>query len=225
MIRINLVPQEELDNPHWYVPYAVFLLVVLAAGWFAASAHIDAMRNQVSVINASRDSFRENYSRLEPDLLRFSNLQKNKAELSSKLAALQAITVTKISRFKPILVLEHLLNLRPDGVWFSNLTIPVSGSSLTLQGFALDHVLVSEFAALLKATASQDADAADLRTQVYFDDVQLQTAQLGRDGEAQDLGEVTSWTLNLRFAERGVSRASSASVSSFEGEPFVTGRF
>jgi hypothetical protein len=123
------------------------------------------------------------------------------------------------------LVLEHLLNLRPDGVWFSNLTIPVTGSSVTLQGFALDHVLVSEFAALLKATASQDVDAADLRTQVYFNDVQLQMAQLGRDGEAQDLGEVTSWTLNLRFAERGVARGSSTSVSSFEGEPFVTGRF
>ena len=225
MIRINLVPPDELDNPHWYVPDVIVLVLVAVVGLYAAFAHVGVMRDEVAVINASRDKLRADYSNLEPELLRFANLQKNKGELNSKLAALQAITVTKIARFKPILVLEHLLNLRPDGVWFSNLTIPPTGSSLTLQGFALDHVLVSEFAALLKATASQEVDAADLRTQVYFNDVQLQMSQLGRDGDAADLGEVTSWTLHLRFAERSAGSLPATSVSSFADDSFVTGRF
>jgi len=213
VIRINLVPAEELENPLRWVPDVAVLVLIAAVGWVVAESQLARKREQIVEITASRNSFEASYAKLEPDLQRFSNLERNKAELSSKVAALQAIAVTNLTRLRPILVLEHLLNLRPEGVWFSSVLLPTSGNSVAIQGHAFDHLLVSEFAATLKATASQTVDPADLRTQVWFPDVRLLNSTLGGDGAAADLGEISNFRMDLQYAERAAGLGGTRAVS------------
>ena len=43
--------------------------------------------------------------------------------LGQKLAILESLTGSKVDRYKPIIVLEHLQNLRLEGLWFNSLNV------------------------------------------------------------------------------------------------------
>ena len=149
------------------------------------------------------------HQKLNPDLERFKGLDKDIQTLNIKLDALKNITVSKISKYKPVIVLEHLQNLKPDGVWFSHVAIgtslpplerdkegangnaipesldakgsaPVDNDSFEVVGQAFDNLLTAELMTAIRSTGSQELDEGDLRTQVFFADLALRRSRSPR---------------------------------------------
>ena len=148
-----------------------------------------------------------------------------------KLRALNAITDSRLAKYRPLIAIEHLQNLKPEAVWLTTLT--VEDGKIELEAMATDNVLVAEFITALKSTQLQDIDPADLRTQVYFSDVTLsgtavvvEKSQSGVQGEANAPEEsVVRFKLTLSIGERAPPAAPAgnkqASVTRFGRQPWT----
>jgi hypothetical protein len=171
MIRINLNPKEELESQVWFLPDLLVLLLVFMVAYSFVEGELAKVQDDIAQTIASRDDFNERTKKIQPELEKFKNLGKDKENLLVKLRALQAITGSRISKFKPLIAIEHLQNLKPESVWLTNLN--ADDAQLSFEAMALDNILVAEFITALKSTQFQDIDPADLRTQVYFSNVSL----------------------------------------------------
>jgi len=228
MIKINLCPIDELENQYWYVPDLVVTALVGVAVFLALQFYLGTIQNEIDVVLADVASLEESTANLSPDLERFKHLGKDISDLNSKLNALTSITVSKIAKYKPVIVLEHLQNLRPEGVWFESVRIgfgdPVakggaagatnqppdqaaSEDSFEIRGQAFDNILTAEFMTAIRSTDSQDIDSADLRTQVYFNDLTLVEANIGKGSSARGFAELALFPV---FSVRGYFRERSA---------------
>jgi len=228
MIKINLCPIDELENQYWYVPDLVVTALVGVAVFLALQFYLGTIQNEIDVVLADVASLEESTANLSPDLERFKHLGKDISDLNSKLNALTSITVSKIAKYKPVIVLEHLQNLRPEGVWFESVRIgfgdPVakggaagatnqppdqaaSEDSFEIRGQAFDNILTAEFMTAIRSTDSQDIDSADLRTQVYFNDLTLVEANIGKGSSSRGFAELALFPV---FSVRGYFRERSA---------------
>lgn len=178
MIKINLCPIDELQSPYWWIPDVVVGAAVAVGALVAVQWHLGQIQLQIEETTAKTEEIRENEQKLASDLRRYANMEKDESELRNKLTALQQITVSKISKYKPLIAVEHLANLRPEGVWYHGFKVgDQDGDSFELKGQAFDNLLVAELLTSLNSTASQDPDESDLRTLIFFSRVELdQTA-------------------------------------------------
>ena len=229
MIKVNLCPIDELENQYWYVPDLVVLVLVGIMAFAGVNYYHDGLREEMDKLTAEQQSKTESINKLMPDLERFKNLGSEISELDSKVKALQAITVSRIGKYKSLIVLEHLHNLKPDGVWLNSLRIgsdgkkaegPVGAQALNaekigedetfeINGQAYDNILTAEYITAIRSTGGQDADAADPRTLIYFSDLDLQQAEIGKSqglGDFAEMSKFPSFILNGRFIERPVTR-------------------
>lgn len=207
MIKIQLCPPEELENPLWFVPDVLVAVVVIVAAYMGAQWYLGTIQEQVDVVEASTASLRESTAKLKPDLVRFDSLKVDIATLNARLSALRSITTSKFVRFKPLIVFEHFQNLRPEGVWFKSLKVGVSGADkFELSGQAFDNLLVAEFLTAVRSTDTQEKDDGDMRTQVGFADLELVETRLsdaaGR-GALAELAGYPHFSILGRFIERG----------------------
>lgn len=179
MIKINLVPIEELENPYWFAPdIAVFLIIALGS-YFGVDMYFNSIQQQIEDIQDKVTSLNASAAQLAPDLERFKSLDQDVKTLKNKLQALQKITVSKLERFTPLIVLEHIQNLKPQGVWYTEFTMKNANvTDFNLKGMAFNNVMTAELMTSLRATLSAEVDPTDLRTQVYFDNLDLIEAAL-----------------------------------------------
>ena len=232
MIKINLCPLDEIDSPYWYVPDVIAATIVAVAVFFATQYYLGNIQDQIDGLVAEAASLDENTAKLTPDLEKFKNLGKDIAELNAKLSALKSITVSKISKYKPVIILEHLQNLKPDGVWFETVRIgfnvsaakavtaggaglpqpaesaqaqEVNEDGFEVKGQAFDHILTAEFMTAIRSTENQEIDSGDLRTQVYFNELALIDANINKSAGGRGFPEMANYPVfNLRghFSER-----------------------
>ena len=204
MIRVNLCPVDELESPYWWVGEAIVGVVILISSYVGVQVYLGTIQDQIDVAVKETEILENSYRKLEPDIKKFENLDNDIKELNNKLVALQAITVSKVSRYRPVIAIEHLQNLKPDGVWFQSFTLGAD-NTLELKGQAFDNILVAELMVALKYVANQEAFASDLRTQVYFDDVSLvESIVQGADPDFPELRDYPRFTLKMRVIERPV---------------------
>ncbi len=203
MIKINLTPEEELRSPLWWIPeVAIIVVIYLAASW-AVNAQMQGLREKTAELDAQITQIEQSISSLQVKTKRYDNLDSQINDLKSKIDSLKGITVSIINRFRPIIILEHLQTIKPAGVWFDELAIDSKAETLSLKGEALHSLLVSEFITGLKSTAQTETDPSDLRTQVYFDDINLlETKMLGGSGRFKDVLDVRSYSINLKYKDR-----------------------
>ncbi|MFK7823513.1 MAG: PilN domain-containing protein [Oligoflexales bacterium] len=175
MININLSPIEERENKLWFLPDVILFCLITFGGYAAATFYLGQIEDEIIRTNVERQELEKSYRRLKPDLERFAQLNKEVEQLKKKLNSLKQITVSKIARYKPIILLEHLQNLKPDGVWFTFLKDESQDNIIRLTGRSFDNLLVAEFMSALLATRLQEVDSSDIRTQVFFS-----AANLGR---------------------------------------------
>lgn len=189
MIKINLVPIDELENQLWWVADAAILLIVACASFFGSHYYIGSIQEKVDEAAARAQSLENSAKALEPEIARFRNLSQKKVSLNDKLDSLRKITVTKISKFEPVIVLEHLQNLKPEGVWFKRLRIgtPENGQQFIIEGFGFDNLIISEFISGIRSTESQEKDDADLRTHIFFSNLDLVKSTNERGDFFQDI--------------------------------------
>lgn len=205
MIKVNLCPVEELESPYWYVPDLAVTLGVALAGYLGVQYYFGTIQTSIDSVNQSIASLDTSTKQLEPDLKRFESLDDDIRRLNDKLGALQSITVSKIERLKPLILLEHLQNLRPTGLWYETLDIGIpTPNSFQIKGHAFDNVLTAEYMMALRSTESQDMDPSDLRTQVFFKNLTLKGTELKKGEVAgfSDLKDVPSFELMGTFADR-----------------------
>lgn len=185
MIKINLCPVDELENQYWYALDVAVAVVLALCSYIGVQQYLDHMRRDIEEVNAKVSSLEESTRQLEPELKHFEELNKDIRKLNEKLGALQTITVSKISKYKPVVVIEHLQNLKPEGVWFDSLKYGIdSADRFVIKGQAFDNILTAEFMTGIRATESQEFDSSDIRTQVYFsrmilEDTTIQGATAG----------------------------------------------
>jgi Tfp pilus assembly protein PilN len=177
MIRVNLTPVDELESQHWYIADIVVALLVLGVGYLGLSMLISDKRSEIETLQADTNNYNENFVKISGDLTRINDLEKQIKELRKKLGSLREITVTQISRFKPVIVLEHIQNLKPEGAWLTNIELRAD-RTITIEGKAFDNLLVAEFMTALSSTRSQLVEPSDLRTQIYFGGIKLDISQV-----------------------------------------------
>lgn len=221
MIKINLCPIDELESQYWYVPDLAVAAVIAIVSFLGVQYYLGTIQEQIDTSRASIESLKENTAKLAPDLARFKDLKANVEELNQKLDALKAITVSKISKYKPVIVVEHFQNLKPEGVWFEELKVGADDpAEFEVKGKAFDNVLTAEFITALRSTGSQEPDESDLRTQVYFDGLVLQSTAVpeGTPADFPELAGYPEFTIKGKFQERGVT----PTMAMPEAEPTIS---
>ena len=186
MIKINLAPIEELENKFWYLPEILMAAMIGIGGHMGVQFYLSQIETEMTNLMDEKRDFDKSYRRLKPDLERFDSLNKEVDQLKKKLNSLRQITVSKIVRYKPVILLEHLQNLKPEGLWFNYLKDDSSDNIIRLVGGAFDHLLVAEFMSALTETRILEVDAADVRTQVYFPRVHLERVATTGSGGFQE---------------------------------------
>lgn len=208
MIKINLCPVDELENPYWYAPDLASILIVAIAAYLGVQYYFGTIEDQIAAVQSETIDKRQAEQRLKPALERFKNLKSNIADLNGRIQALQSITVSKVSRYKPVIVAEHLQNLKPEGVWYQSLKIGTKADAtlFELEGQAFDNILVAELMTSMRSTANQELDEADLRTQIYFGDLTLTETGLksGSGGAFPELSGYPTFFVKGKFKERSV---------------------
>ena len=194
MIRINLTPLDHLENRFWYIPDLAVAIVFSFFGWVFGKAYLNNLKAESAIIQVETEEINQRTLRLRSQVRKYKRLRTEVEMLGQKLAILENLTGSKVDRYKPIIVLEHLQNLRLEGLWFNSLNVEPGniekkdgGSYVTINGASFDPLLVAEFMTAIKYTQEQPVDPSDMRTFVYFSDVYLESLSIPDVG-----GEETS---------------------------------
>ena len=244
MIRINLAPPDELESPYWWVPDALIFAFVLALGVIGVNYYMGFSEKEIEKLKAEAVTLNAGTAAMQVDVQRHKELTARIDTLEQKRQALSRITESKIARYLPIVLVEHIQNLKPEGIWFARVSFVTSrknandagpgappergelgealgkkpkpvqaaepatpvGNTIEVEGHAFDNVILAEFMTALKATRNQEADPQDVRTQVFFENVDLEftvAASLDRKID-QKIEKVSAvhFKLMLRYAER-----------------------
>ena len=119
MIKINLAPAEELDSPYWWVGDAITFAAVLGIAMLVSYLFLGNIRSQISVAGTEKEKLDAENETLKADVDRYASLSREIADLQRIKESYSRITETKLTRYLPIIILEHLQNLKPQGVWFT----------------------------------------------------------------------------------------------------------
>lgn len=179
MISVNLIPAEELENKLWFIPELIFALMIGFGGTTLVNFVLENLEMEIAQIKDETQIFDKKRDQLKPALQRYEEVTYQISLIQEKIASLQRITLSKITRYKPIVILEQLQNLRPEGVWFVNLTDDTKNSLINLTGGAFDNLLVADFMTMLEEPKRQELDPNDVRTHIYFKEIKLDSLNTG----------------------------------------------
>ncbi|MGE0172998.1 MAG: hypothetical protein AB7T49_09445 [Oligoflexales bacterium] len=139
MIRINLAPIDEIEDRHWWIPDVVTFFVLLgltvAGGNYYLSlkrAEVDRLIEEERNLTASIQSMSVDAKTHDEMLAKIENLDNLRASFSN-------ITQSKVERYLPLVLLEHIQSLKPDGVWLTGIYFKSEGNSPREQTAAEDQ--------------------------------------------------------------------------------------
>lgn len=204
MIKVQLCPQEELENKRWFVSDLIVFLGVVAIAVLAMKVQIGEVQLEVDSLVNEKSQFEQRKASLQEQLKKFKTLDEDIANLKSKMEALKSITTSKVAKFRSIVALEHLQVLKPQGVWFRKLTLKDDGS-FEIKGGAFDTVLVAEFSLALRETQNKSFVSSDVRSLVFFSDVQIVKTMESPSSEGYfpDIKKFYEFDLIGKISERG----------------------
>lgn len=168
-----MIPQEELEDGNSYLIDLIFFVVVSLISWFSVTMFLEGLEREVKQTQAETMEINKKKKRLSPDLNQFDEMNERIESLNLKLYSLRKISTSKVTRHKQVIVLEHLQNIKPEGIWFTSLQDDTKNSTIKLTGGSFDNLLVAEFMSSLNSTKHQESDKSDLRSQIYFEPVHL----------------------------------------------------
>ena len=210
MITIQLAPPEELEDRNWYLPDVTILAIVVALSWWLVTGHLDGMEQDISDLQEERVKLQDATKRLSHDLKQYDEMNLKIKDLENKILSLRNITVSRIARFRPIIILEHLQNLKPEGIWFHSLVDDSDKEVISLKAGSFDNLLVAEFMSSLESTRFQEADSSNIRTQLYFSQLDLERLSLNDADASSDSNNSSNDDVQAAFA--------SAQTTSLKGD-------
>jgi hypothetical protein len=183
MLTINLVPFEELENKHWYLPDLLLALVIGGGAALLFNSYVDQYKSEISTLQSEVVGIGIEITSLMPRVERYLALTKEAEQLHLQLSSLERITSAKVPRFRPVILLEKLQKLKPAGLWFKNLSEQTSGSTVALSGESFDKLLVAQFIAALNSSYKNAPKQGSLAEKIDF--VKVNLRQLSEEeGEA-----------------------------------------
>lgn len=129
MIKVNLTPDEELVNPLWWVPEVACALILCLAAFGGVFYYLGQLKQQIADTQIEVDALNASAELLQPDIKKYDEIVAEKTKLISKVNGLRAITMSKVKRYRPLILLEHLQNLKPEGVWFTSVQMLRDGAA------------------------------------------------------------------------------------------------
>ena len=122
LIKINLAPPEELENPLWFIPDVAAFIVVAMISYFIVDSSLEKIRDEIELANIQAQELSDQNVRLKSQIKRFDELNNIKENLTRKRDAVEKITSSSLDRYLPIIILEHIQNLKPEGIWLKNIS-------------------------------------------------------------------------------------------------------
>lgn len=229
MISINLTPLEELDDPQWWVPDVSIFGIILLLSMGGVYYYTTLLEEDLALKTAEKDRIIQETTALDGEVTKFNDLSSKLSNLESKKSSLQKITESKLMRYLPIILLENIQNLKPEGIWLDSLAFterkeenpngaaapapPLPGAAtdfpivIEILGKGRSNIAIAEFMMALKATQNQRFEKSDLRTQLFFNDVIINFTQINSSAQrsGEDSGQtvdVVDFRLILTFKER-----------------------
>lgn len=123
MIKINLAPYEESQDRLWFLPdvstlAASYLIAQLICGY-----SLRATEEGLADIRQKTEAEKNVAAQLAPRVREVKGIKTQIETLSSRRESMAKITDSKLNRFLPIILFEHLQNLKPEGLWFTSATM------------------------------------------------------------------------------------------------------
>lgn len=221
MIRINLAPPSSLLSKVWFVPELTLFILIFASVSFLESSYLSSLEDETREIQASTASTLQDLEKLHADIERFAALTKQVEAISDKLKSIEGITISKVGRYLPIIVLEYLQTMKPLGMWFNTFQQDSKEKQIQLTGHVFDTLLVSEFINSIESTKKMMMDPRDIKSYVYFPNLILEKvstdsakreASTGEDDSQSDVQKAFKKTVDLKKSDKMTGGSTNTSV-------------
>ena len=174
MIYINLTPEEELENKNWYVPDLLVVIVFGVGTLFATNFDINQKNDTLADVVYVTGEMNSRIKNLEVDIKKYKVIDLQVKNLGAKINSLKQITSSPLKRYEPLILIDILQILKPEGIWFTHLVEETQNSIIRIIGGSFDSMIIAEFMSQLSSLKHKLIDIKDLKTQIYFSEVFLE---------------------------------------------------
>ena len=168
MIDINLTPPDERENKLWILPDLAVYLVVYLIGSYCADYYLKHIRDEIALVEVSQQEIKNQIRKIKPQLMRYDSLNAEVESLRGKILAVQQITSSKTDRYRSVILIDILDNLRPKGIWFANLSDDTGSQTIYLSGGGFDPLLIAKFMTNLIALKRQKVSIKTPKVTIHF---------------------------------------------------------
>jgi hypothetical protein len=188
MIKINLAPDDLIENKRWFLPDVVILAVVFASCWFSTNHFIKKIRQETTEIAIETVAINLKNKELKTDIKFYDLLDKDKVKIASRIVSMKALVDSRINRYSPLLTLQIIHKAMPLGIWINFLEFKSRYSSISFTAGSFDSLIIAEFIASLK-DHSNKTNSSSVLDAVSFDQVVLDRLTYTGDHNYQGEGE------------------------------------
>ena len=80
------------------------------------------IREEIEVAQIQGEELRQQNNMLKNKITRYDELNVIKEDLTKKRDAVEKITSSKLDRYLPVIILESIQNLKPEGIWLNSIS-------------------------------------------------------------------------------------------------------
>ncbi|MCX6118389.1 MAG: hypothetical protein NT027_12660 [Proteobacteria bacterium] len=202
MLKIQLCPIGELENKQWWIPDAASILAVLLVSWIGLDQVIGSVNEEIVRLNVTADDWTGQIAKLNPLIEKYKGLDAETAVLKKKIDVISRITVNKMDKVLPLVVLEQLQILKPAGLWYRDLEF-LDDKKVKINAASRESLLVSEFLLGLRETMNPATWNSDIRTQIGYQNVQIgQISRVSVDANFKDQTDILEFDVVADIAEK-----------------------
>lgn len=213
MIHVNLAPELEIEEPNWWVGDAIVFGLSLGAAFLiclAIGALLDSKNNR---IEAKINKYRSDARSLAPKIAKYKDLNKQSAKLELMITELSKLYENEHKLLRPIVWLENLQRMKPQGVWLSEVSLNDFGKKFTVNGGGESNSLVAEFIRNLRSVEKGSYVDSDPRTWFAARGIQLEQVGTSAGKSASGLEGLPRFTLNFSSGDKSSGQNTSGEKS------------
>ena len=181
MIDINLKPYDDSSYKRMWLYDILIILIVGGAGLFLLHLYNNNISSDISLYEGRIIASQAKLKELHSYALDYDYRDEHLHVLQEKIAELRYIKISPLERYKPVILIEHLQNLLPPQIWLSSIKYDDYNSSINVKGMGYNNLIISKFMHALKSTQSHDFNENELRSQVYFSDINILNISVAND--------------------------------------------
>ena len=131
MIRINLAPPDELENPLWWLMDVSVLLLIGFVGYMGVQLYLNTIRDEIVAIDNQRAKAQAEIDNLKTDVEKHDKYFESLKNLNETVDSIRGIAISRVAKYRQVIIMEHLQTLKPQGMWFQKLNICNTTSDFT----------------------------------------------------------------------------------------------